>query len=326
MLSLGVVIPTKDSMPYLQRHTEGLRCWLDLAQEVVVVDSFSKDGTVDYLRQHLKHPRVSYITHPPGLYASWNHGIAQISAKYVFIATTGDLIRRAGITHLVESAEALNCDVIISKPEFEDQQGRAVAIAWPIDDIIASLGIRFPRRLHKLEAMVFAAVHATGALLGSCASNLFRSEVLQRFPFPTNFGTAGDGAWGLLHAPEVVWAVTPERFSTFLIHPGTGSESDQLRAHHAPRCNQVLQEVTERWVQSGAVTREELARIHWQELLDTLSHYLQSKIALDQMRQQMLPWISRPSAWAIRMQRNRIRGRLHTLGHLGLQATQTRVA
>ena len=73
-------------MPYLQRHVEGLNGWLDLAQEVVVVDSFSTDGTVEYLRRHLKHPAVTYITHPPGLYASWNHGITQITAKYVFIA------------------------------------------------------------------------------------------------------------------------------------------------------------------------------------------------------------------------------------------------
>src|SRR5438128_8526940 len=190
MLSLGVVIPTKNSMPYLQRHVEGLHGWLDLAQEVVVVDSLSSDGTLEYLQQHLKHPQVTYLAHPPGLYASWNHGIAQTTAKYVFIATTGDVIRRAGITHLVETAEALNCDVVISKPEFQDQQGRTVEVTWPIDDIIASLQLTAPRRLHRLEAVTFAVTHASGAMLGSCASNLFRTSVLRRFPFPDNFGTA----------------------------------------------------------------------------------------------------------------------------------------
>jgi len=319
MLPLGVVIPTRNSMPYLARHVDGLRPWLDLAQELVIVDSFSSDGTVEYLRQHLKHSRVTYLTHPPGLYASWNHGIRQITAKYLFIATTGDVISRAGITHLVETAEALDCEVVISKPEFQDQRGRAVDITWPIDDVIVSLGIRAPRRLHKLEALVFAAVHSSEALLGSCASNVFRTEVVQRFPFPTNFGTAGDGAWGLEHAPELVWAVTPERFSTFLIHPSTGS--DRLRSERAPQWNQVLREATERWLQSGAVTGEELARIHWQKLLDTSSRYLQRKAALDQMRHQRLPWVLRPSAWVIRIQRDRVRRRMNTLRDLGLQTT-----
>jgi hypothetical protein len=66
MLPLGVVIPTKNSMPYLPRHVEGLRPWLDLAAEVVVVDSYSTDGTVDFLRANLGHPELRFTSHPPG--------------------------------------------------------------------------------------------------------------------------------------------------------------------------------------------------------------------------------------------------------------------
>src|SRR5258705_12983492 len=76
-----------------------------------------------------------------------------------------------------------------------------------------------------------------------------------------------------------------------------------------------------RWLQSGAVTGEELARIHWQKLLDTSSRYLQRKAALDQMRHQRLPWVLRPSAWVIRIQRDRVRRRMNTLRDLGLQTT-----
>src|ERR1700677_5385487 len=163
MLPLGVVIPTKNSLPYLPAHLAGLRPWLDLAEEIVVVDSFSTDGTVEFLRENLKHPRTAFFSHPPGLYASWNHGIQQVSAKYVYIATTGDVITREGITRLVEAAGTLNCDVVISKPRFQDLQGQAVEITWPIDDIIETLDIRAPRRLDKLEALVFAVAHAPGA-------------------------------------------------------------------------------------------------------------------------------------------------------------------
>jgi glycosyltransferase involved in cell wall biosynthesis len=46
MLPLGVVIPTKNSMPYLPSHLEAMREWQDLAEEIVVVDSFSTDGSV----------------------------------------------------------------------------------------------------------------------------------------------------------------------------------------------------------------------------------------------------------------------------------------
>jgi len=322
MLPLGVVIPTKDSMPYLQRHIEGLRCWLDLAQEVVVVDSFSRDGTVEYLRQHLKHPQVSYITHPPGLYASWNHGIAQITAEHVFIVTAGDVISRAGITHLVEIAEALKCDVIISKPEFQDQQGRTVEVTWPIDDIIASLRLTESRRLHKLEAVTFAVTHASGAMLGSCASNLFRTSVLKRFPFPDNFGTAGDGAWGLLHAAEVSWGVVPEKFSTFLIHPSNASAVEKRSYTEAPQAEEVLQMAATAWRESGAVTDAEMALINWDNLNAALAAYLVYKREFDRHRKASMPWILNPRAWQTRLRRERSLAHLHQLKRKALNSLQ----
>ena len=308
-------------MPYLQRHVEGLRGWFDLAQEVVVVDSFSSDGTVEYLRQHLNRAPVTYLSHPPGLYASWNHGIAQITADYVFIATAGDVITRAGITHLIETAEALNCDVVISKPEFQDQQGRTVKITWPIDDVIATLGIRAPRRLHKLEALVFAAVHATGALLGSCASNVFRTDVLRRFPFPTDFGTAGDGAWGLMHAPQVVWGVTPAKFSTFLRHPTNASQEERESYANARRADAVLREATEAWLNTGTVTEQELTRVHWPEMLDLLTRYLEAQNELNRRRRSRFPWILRPGSWRARWRRERLCSQLHDLKRAVLRQT-----
>ena len=322
MLSLGVVIPTKDSMPYLQKHVEGLRCWLDLAQEVVVVDSFSRDGTVEYLRQHLKHPQVTYITHPPGLYASWNHGIAQITAKHVFIATAGDVISRAGIIHLVETAEGLNCDVVISKPRLQDQQGRTVEVAWPIDDIIASLGLAESRRLHQLEAVTFAVTHASGAMLGSCASNLFRTSVLKRFPFPNNFGTAGDGAWGLLHAAEVSWGVVPEKFSTFLIHPSNASAVEKRSYTEAPHADEVLQMAATAWRESGAVTDDELAQINWDKLSAALASYLVDKREFDRHRKAGMPWILNPRAWQTRLRRKHSFAHLHELKRKALNSLQ----
>jgi len=319
---MGVVIPTKNSMPYLQRHVEGLRSWLDLAQEVVVVDSFSGDGTVEYLRQHLKHPNVTYITHPPGLYASWNHGVAQVRSAYVYIATAGDLISRHGITELVRTAESLKCDLVISKPRFRDMSGRAAPdIEWPIDDVIATIGLTEARRLDKLEAVLCAAAHASGNLVGSCASDIFRTEVLRRFPFPTKFGTAGDGAWGLMHAAEVAWGVTPEKFSTFLCHPTNASEEERQSYTSACRADAVLRAATEAWLNTGTVTEEELTRVHWREMLDLLTRYLGAQNELNRRRRGGFPWILQPGAWRARLQRDRLRCQLHELKCAALRQT-----
>ena len=100
MSQIGVVIPTKNSIAYLPRHLAALHQWSDLAGEIVVVDSLSTDGTVDFLKTNLRHPHVRFVSHPPGLYQSWNHGLQQIRSKYAYVATVGDTITRAGMVRI----------------------------------------------------------------------------------------------------------------------------------------------------------------------------------------------------------------------------------
>ncbi len=318
-LPLGVVIPTKNSMPYLPRHVAGLRPWLDLASEVVVVDSFSTDGTVDFLRANLAHPALQFLTHPPGLYASWNHGIAQISSKYVFIATTGDTITRAGVCQLVEVAESLACDVVISRPSFCDVSGETMPDKqWPVDDVIATLDVRRPRRLQPFEAAIFAAVNATDALTGSSASDLFRTEVLQRYPFPTDFGYSGDSAWSWMHAAEVAWGIVPERFSTFVLHPTTASVAERQCLLAARRADAVLRVAMDFWRRTGVITEHTLPRALWENLLACLTSYFDAKAAFDQNRRHSVPWVLNPRAWRNRIQRERAAKKLRRLKQAAL--------
>jgi hypothetical protein len=314
MLPIGVIVPTKNSAAFLPEHLASLRDWLDLVQEVVVVDSFSTDGTPDLIKAGLRHPRLTLATHPPGLYQSWNHGIAQVSAKYVYIATVGDPMTRQGLQHLCAAAEALAADVVISKPRFIDCAGQPVPdIDWPIDDIVSTLRVTQPRRLRPCEALLFAITNPNAAMLGSCASNLFRTEVLQRFPFPADFGTAGDGAWGVLHAAEVAWAVVPERCSSFRQHPTNASAAERTSYRQARRLDEVARQAVAAARQTGTLSADDLARLRIDELVVALSTYLAGKAAFDQFRKAQWPWIVRPTAWRARTRRNRAQARMRAL-------------
>lgn len=291
-----------------------MRTWQDLAQEIIVVDSFSTDGTVDFIKSNLAHPSVRFFTHPPGLYQSWNFGIAQISQPWFYLSTTGDAITRAGLEQLVATAESLAADIVISKPNFMSGDSvPAEDIHWPIDDIIATLNITAPRKLAKLESLVFAVIHATGALLGSSASNLYRTETMRRLPFPSNFGTAGDGAWGLMHAPEVVWGVLPEKFSTFLVHPTNASADEKRSWQESRRADAVLRSGMEAWRRSGVISDLDLPGADWEDLLATLTSYLDAKTAFDQNRRNSIPWIINPGAWRNRNTRSAASRRLDRL-------------
>lgn len=308
-MDLGVVIPTLNCRSYLERHVEALNQWIDLAQEVVVVDSFSSDGTPEFLKSSLSHPNLRFSSSPPDLYASWNFGIQQIRSKYVAIATCGDTLSRAGIQTLHTAIAKLGCDVLISKPVFEDLEGRVLpAPKLPIDDVISSLRISGPRRLHPLEALAFVALHLHLAFTGSCASCLFRTEALQRFPFPTDFGTAGDGVWCVQHAAEVSWGVVPDRISTFLMHPHTANPTGQPSS--PVRMDAILEQAMPRWLQSGCLKAADLEKIHWPELIAAVRDYFENKIAFDQCRKSAFPWVLSPRSWSKRARRTSARSRL----------------
>ncbi|MEK0445170.1 MAG: hypothetical protein RLZZ399_491 [Verrucomicrobiota bacterium] len=312
---IGVVIPTRNCRAYLERHVAGLSQWIDLAEEVVVVDSHSTDGTVEFLRDQLKHPNLRFLTHPPGLYASWNFGISQIRAKYTAIATCGDTLSREGLESLLKGMELLGCDVLISKPVFEDLEGRSVpGPRWTVDEVVARLGLQSPHRLSAFQSLAFISSDLTSAFTGSCASCLFRTEMLQQRPFPTDVGASGDGVWALRNALQISWGVTPGVFSTFLKHPmDSGSSDRQPPKDWQLRLDRFLSESVSDAVTAGIVSEEELEARGWREMEKALAQYCLGKAQFDRARKQRFPWFLRPSAWRSRFQRTSARARVRRL-------------
>jgi len=309
--SLGVLLPTRNSAALLPDHLAALAEWLDIAHEVIVVDSFSIDGTEEIIRRAIRHGNVRFISHPPGLYASWNAGLQQLTSQYAYISTIGETISRAGIELLLETARSMDVDVVLSKPQFERPNREPVTSEWPIDDVVRSLKIKVPRRLHRLEALVFACVHATRALTGSCASDVFRTAILQRFPFPTEYGTAGDGTWSVQHAAEVSWSIVPGSFSTFLLHSTATSQAENRQRPDAPRPDGLLRAAVGRWLSEGVVSEADLRQINWGELESAVTGYLDAKETFDRHRKGGGPWILKPGAWRARGRRERSLARLH---------------
>lgn len=219
-LPVSVVLPTLNARSALPAHLDSMRAWLPNVQEVVVVDSFSEDGTAEFLQRELAHLRVHHLTHARGLYESWNHGIAACSAPFLYISTVGDSISASGLHQLVRVAEIGQCDVVISPPRLIDTDGHEVKKDWPVIELLKFLAPSRNELLLEPEGtLLFAVAFLRKALLGSSASNLYRTSVLQARPFPTDFGHAGDVGWGLRHAAKTRLGIITEALSTFVLHP-----------------------------------------------------------------------------------------------------------
>ena len=317
MLSISVLVPTRNSMSLLPKHIEAMRSWIDLAEEVVAVDSESKDGTCEFLQRELKHANARVLTHPPGLYQSWNFGIAQCRGRYTYISTVGETISRAGLEKLYAAAESFRADVVISPPRMVRMSGEEKRKTWPIHSLIAELRLHAPVAFEREVVRLFAVTSLLRGILGSSASDLYRTDVLQRFPFRTDFGTAGDLAWGLEHAAELCLAVVPETFSTFVFHPKSYAKSDYAVEDMSSKCLSVAREALARRGDSASLSGDRTRRL-LDELLTAWEKYLGDKRCVASAKASPIWWLS-PAAWSAHRQRHKSLQELTLLQRTALQ-------
>lgn len=225
-LPIGILIPTRNCLSLLRRQLPVLQAVIGIAQEVVVVDGESDDGSLDFLRANLRHPLLRFESRPRGLYQGWNYGVSLLRSRYLHIATAGDAITVEGLRHLYEVAERFEADAVLSPPKFVREDGTALPRKkWSLHELIEALQAEGPFLLGAGQVFITSVCHGMAGMMGSSASNLYRTVALQERPFPTDFGHVGDTAWGLAAAFALRFAVTPRACAEFVIHGGGGELS-----------------------------------------------------------------------------------------------------
>lgn len=218
-LPVALIIPTRNCRDALARHLDAIGPRLDEVAEVIAVDSESTDGTRELLAERLAGCRGTLLSHPPGLYESWNAAIARTSAKWTYFSTISDTIDPGGLDQLVDVASRLEADVVVSPPEMMQQDGVTPAdVRWPVHHVAAAMGEHAGARLlSRLETVIALCGFGTASLLGSSAGNLYRTEFLRARPFPVEFGHAGDTGWALRYCTKMRLAVLPRSVSRFCL-------------------------------------------------------------------------------------------------------------
>jgi len=314
-LPIGVVLPTLNVRAVLPGHLATMRAWLGLVEEVVVVDSFSTDGTFELLQAELHHPRLRLFQCPPGLYQSWNYGLDRLTARFAYVSTVGDPITPEGLQHLTAVAEELTSDVVISPPEFLDAAGQPAGNRrWPIHDLLDWCAAREPRRIEPWKIFLAATLAVPQGILGSSASNLYRTSFLQRAPFQVEYGHEADTAWGIAHAFDASWAITPRVFSKFMFHSGAGLLSEEKKSALVGRLLALARQTlipSSELVSPAPLPDSLLPSLR--ELPEAVGQLYECQHRYDQARRRVQLWSLNPAAWQARAQRNRRRARLQEL-------------
>jgi glycosyltransferase involved in cell wall biosynthesis len=234
LTEISVVVPTRNCLHLVQSGMKEMLAWTPLVKEVLVVDSESSDGTLEYLNEQLQHPNVRFLTHPPGLYQSWNFGISQTSGRWVHISTAGDTISTDDLQHLAVMAERTDADVTTAPPHFVmDGDYTPPWLNWPIHDLLARQPEGDVIVLEGLSLLVFAMEYCRPGVgvqswLGSSASNLYKRSFFEGRGFPTNCGHSGDVMFGLSYAAEIKAAFLRRPCGKFVFHAPTAAQPSVL--------------------------------------------------------------------------------------------------
>ncbi len=230
---IAAILPVYNCRERLERHLRSVVVWAPMVREIIIVDSGSTDGTREIAEEVLRPLGAQILHHPPGLYQSWNAGIAAATTPRCYISTVEDPITPEGLRHLVEVAERHDPDVVISPPEMMNEDGsQSIADKMP-SNRLAEAFLAFTlsdRILSRTETIANLCGFLPHGLLGSSASNLYRTSFLQKHPFPTDFGHCGDTAWGVMVAPFVQVAFTPTPCARFYCQTNFRAE-DPERQH-----------------------------------------------------------------------------------------------
>jgi glycosyltransferase involved in cell wall biosynthesis len=219
-VNISVIIPIFNCQERLERHLQGVSKWINQAEEIIVVDSGSSDGTLELAQELLAPLGARFIHNPPGLYQSWNAGVAAATKDWVYFSTVEDPITLEGLTHLHEIITAYDADVVISPPEMLNHDGsEKIDVCMPsnyLHDSYVQNGISH-HLLSRTESIALVVGFPPSGLIGSSASNLYRRELLQKNPFPLNYGHCGDTAWAISIAPFAKIAFTTRKCAQFYV-------------------------------------------------------------------------------------------------------------
>lgn len=244
LLPVTVIIPSLDSVDSVKGHLSSILEDLKNVERVIVVDS-SPPEVLTLYREMLEGFPVEIHQLPPGLYQAWNFAIRRVETEYVYISTIGDTLLEGGLDHLVDVASKTSADVVISPPRMLSSAGVPDDSArWPTHDVIEALaGEESPGALRGPMAVMLFSSFLPSSVLGSSASNLYRSQILKENPFPEDLGPQGDVVWAFKNSPHLQFAFTKRVCANFQLVERHGELAGQAQASN--RMFQALADVLE---------------------------------------------------------------------------------
>ncbi len=212
---VSICMPVLNARPFLDERMNSIMEQTLSDWELIVCDSYSDDGSWEFLQQFTADPRVKLHQVPKeGIYAGWNECLKRANGKYIYIATADDICGPELLGCLTGELEK-NDDIDLAACRYQ----RIAEDGIPLpDDLLTPDLYRFlgewadilHRRNRYAELLIMLCLDCQWNTLPAL---VFRRILLKKTGlFRTDMGSYADVAWrikailnsDLIYVPEVL--------------------------------------------------------------------------------------------------------------------------
>jgi len=181
---ISVVIPVRNGLPYLRETLESVRRQTHQADEVVVVDNRSTDGTSEFLGAQTD---IRLITQPDGVSApaNWTTAARAATGDFVKVLCADDV--------LLPNCLQRQLDALIKHPGCVMTSARRQVIGPDSEVLIKAIGHDGLQGAVRADVAILRGLSRGTNLFGEVSALMFRTAVLRSYlPWPDDAGYATD--------------------------------------------------------------------------------------------------------------------------------------
>jgi len=222
--AVSICLPNLNTRPYLKERFESIFSQTFRDWELFVYDSFSDDGSWEFIQQVAPQDERVRIAQGPreGVYPAWNECIRQTKGEYVYIATSDDSMAPDFLEKMVAALQQhQECALAHSRLVITSETGEDYKDAsWPDCTVFAD-GIReMVDTPHVRRAPYDGLIQLTGRhTVLSITQLLVRRSIFDRVGyFPDRWGSQSDFNWEMKAGLLTNAVYVPGTWATWRIH------------------------------------------------------------------------------------------------------------
>jgi glycosyltransferase involved in cell wall biosynthesis len=235
MPCISICLPCLNTASYLPERIQSLRQQSLTEFQVLVLDSYSDDGSWEMLKTWAKEDkRVGLKQGPRGLYSSWNNCLRECRGSWVYIATSDDSMSPDCLEVLYTAAQKNPAaQIITSLPWVTDARGNTIEQPserrgrW-----LSGRPFESDNWLQPELELSWGLIVGTPSL--SVTQMLIKREVFDKEGyFPEDCGSFGDYLWQMRLHRKSKWFHVGRRLGTWRKHDRQASPQDGRKYSNA---------------------------------------------------------------------------------------------